>query len=62
MTGLSAARDLAATAARVREIAAATPPAGLDTAALAAWYAAQLGALSWHAVTLADEITRRSAS
>lgn len=46
-------------AARVREISAARPPEGLDIVQLAGWYAERAGALSWHALVLADEIDRR---
>ena len=41
---------------RVREIAANRPPADMEVARLADWYAEQLGALAWHAVTLADAV------
>lgn len=56
MTGTAAA------AARVREIAAAQPPEGLEMVDLALWYAEQLGALRWHALTLADAIAPDAAS
>jgi hypothetical protein len=46
----------AASAARIREIAAERPPAGLDMVHLAAWWAVQFGAMAWHAEALADVV------
>jgi hypothetical protein len=43
-------------AARVREIAAAEPPKGLQLVDLALWYADRLGEMRWHALTLADAV------
>jgi hypothetical protein len=47
-------------AAAVRELAAAEPPEGVADWERSAWYAEKLGAMTWHAQTLADEIDRRA--
>ena len=44
----------AKSAAAVRQLAAAVPPAGLDGWQTAEWYAGQLGALRYHAAVLAS--------